>query len=156
MTIPSLQVDLGFDPDRLARISAWMQAHVDEGRLAGLSVQISRKGQVAYVQHRGLSDIAGGKEVCADTVWRIYSMTKPVTTLAALMLYEQGAFQLDQPVSDFLPGFGAAGVWCGEGHPLEDTEPLHRPVTIHDLMTHQAGLVYGDVQGDALERACCA
>jgi len=156
MTIPSLQVDLGFDPDRLARISAWMQAHVDEGRLAGLSVQISRKGQVAYVQHRGLRDIAGGKEVCTDTVWRIYSMTKPVTTLAALMLYEQGAFQLDQPVSDFLPGFGAAGVWCGEGHPLEDTEPLHRPVTIHDLMTHQAGLVYGDVQGDALERACCA
>lgn len=154
MTPRKAQKDLGFDPNRLRRIDAWMQDHVDAGRLAGLSVQISRHGQIAYSQHCGLRDISQQAPVTADTIWRIYSMTKPITTIAALMLYEKGAFQLDQPVADFLPGFGRAGVWRGPGHGLEETDPLERPVTIHDLMTHQSGLVYGDPDGDALEQAC--
>lgn len=156
MVTHKTQSDLGFDPARLDRIGSWMQHHVEERRLAGLSVQISRKGIVAFCEHRGLCDIANNAAVKPDTVWRIYSMTKPITTVAALMLYEQGAFQLDQPVADFLPGFGGAGVWRGPGHALDDTVPLARPVTIHDLMTHQSGLVYGDPNGNALEKACSA
>ncbi|MEZ5911683.1 MAG: serine hydrolase domain-containing protein [Paracoccaceae bacterium] len=86
----------------------------------------------------------------------MYSMTKPVTSLALLMLYEEGAFQLDQPVADFLPAFANPRVWKGQGHALDATEPARRAITIHDLLTHQAGIVYGDPQGNALERALSA
>ncbi|MEL7398432.1 MAG: serine hydrolase domain-containing protein [Pseudomonadota bacterium] len=130
-----------------------MQAHVAEGRLAGLAVQISRRGEVAFSEHTGLQDVDNATPVTPDTLWRIYSMTKPVTSLAALVLYEEGAFQLDQPVADFIPNFETLRVWKGEGHALDDTEPLKRPVTIHDLMTHQSGLVYDGADGNALERA---
>ncbi|MEM1151423.1 MAG: serine hydrolase domain-containing protein [Pseudomonadota bacterium] len=130
-----------------------MQAHVDAGRLAGLAVQISRRGEVAFSEQTGLQDVANGTPVKPDALWRIYSMTKPVTSLAAMMLYEEGAFQLDQPVADVLPAFDKLRVWKGEGHALSDTEPLSRPVTIHDLLTHQSGLIYDDPEGNALERA---
>ncbi|MEM1152316.1 MAG: serine hydrolase domain-containing protein [Pseudomonadota bacterium] len=130
-----------------------MQTHVNAGRLAGLAVQIARRGEVAFSEQAGLQDAANGTPVRPDALWRIYSMTKPVTSLAALMLYEEGAFQLDQPVADFLPAFQNLRVWKGEGYALDDTEPLKRPVTIHDLMTHQSGLIYDDPNGNTLERA---
>jgi len=150
------QTRLGFSPDRLANIDAWMAEHVESGRLAGLAVQIARKGEIAYSRRHGLRDIADGLPVEEDTIWRIYSMTKPLTTVAALMLYEEGAFQLDQPVADFIPAVGSKGVWKGPGHGLDDTDPLDRPVTVHDLMTHQSGLLYGAAKGDALEQALAA
>ncbi len=150
---PATQMRLGFDPERLGRIDGWMADHVASRRLAGLSVQITRRGEVAYRGMAGLRDASAGLPVTRDTIWRIYSMTKPITTLAALMLYEEGAFQLDQPVADFIPSFGALKVWKGEGHPLSEVEDLERPVTIHDLMTHQSGLVYEAAEGNALERA---
>lgn len=146
----------GFDPLRLRRISKWMETHVREGRLSGLAVQIARRGEVAFSERTGYSDTESGQLVAPDTIWRIYSMTKPVTSLALLMLYEDGAFQLDQPVADFLPAFGAPRVWKGPGHALDATEPARRQVTIHDLLTHQAGIVYGDPQGNALEQALSA
>jgi CubicO group peptidase (beta-lactamase class C family) len=146
----------GLDAGRLARVSGWMEAHVASGRLPGLAVRITHRGEVVFDRCTGLRDVSGGLPVASDTVWRIYSMTKPITTVAALMLYEEGAFQLDQPVADFLPEFGNLRVWKGEGRGLDQTEPLARPVTIHDLMTHQSGLVYGDPAGNALERACSA
>ena len=80
--------DLGFDPDRLARIAGWMQGHVDARRLAGLAVQVTRRGEVAFCARAGHADAETGHPVQPDTLWRIYSMTKPMTTLAALMLYE--------------------------------------------------------------------
>lgn len=147
------QASLGFSADRLARIDAWMADHVESGRLPGLAVQIARKGEIAYSHRHGLRDIDAKLPVEHDTVWRIYSMTKPLTTMAALMLYEEGAFQLDAPVAEFIPALGTKGVWKGPGHDLTDTEDLHRPVTVHDLMTHQSGLIYGATNGDALEQA---
>jgi CubicO group peptidase (beta-lactamase class C family) len=153
---PQTREKLDLDPDRLGRIATWMEAHVAAGRLPGLAVRVTHRGRVAFDHRTGLRDVAGGLPVEPDTVWRIYSMTKPVTSVAALMLYEEGAFQLDQPVADFLPEFRAVPVWKGEGHALDDTVPCDRPVTIHDLMTHQSGLVYGDPEGTALERACSA
>ncbi len=147
---------LGFCPLRLARIAPWMQQHVASGRLAGLSVQVARQGQVVFRHDHGLRDLASGAPVQPDTIWRIYSMTKPLTTVAALMLYEEGAFQLDQPVADFLPAFGALRVWAGGDAPLSDTVAPVRPVTVHDLMTHCSGLVSADATGDTLARAYAA
>jgi CubicO group peptidase (beta-lactamase class C family) len=151
----SLQSDLnsGFDPSKLARIKAWMHHHVSEGRLAGLSVQILRRAEIAFSEQVGYRNAEEQMPVTPDTIWRIYSMTKPVTSFAALMLYEEGAFQLDQPLADFLPGFDNAIVWKGDSRPLTATEPAHRAITIHDLLTHQAGIVYGDPEGNELERA---
>jgi len=146
----------GFDPQRLRRISQWMEAHVRAGRLSGLAVQIARRGEVAFSEHAGYADTATRRPVASDAIWRIYSMTKPVTSFALLMLYEEGAFQLDQPVADYLPAFNAPRVWKGPGHALDATEPARRPITIHDLLTHQAGIVYGDPQGNALEQALSA
>lgn len=148
--------NLGFNPQRLRRISKWMETHVREGRLSGLAVQIARRGEIAFSERTGYSDSASGQLVAPDTIWRIYSMTKPVTSLALLMLYEEGAFQLDQPIADFLPAFGAPRVWKGSGHALDATEPARRQITIHDLLTHQAGIVYGDPKGNALEQALSA
>lgn len=143
----------GLDPMRLTRITRWMEAHVHEGRLPGLAVQITRKGKVAYSERTGFADVIAGRPVAPDTIWRIYSMTKPVTSLGLLMLYEEGAFQLDQPIADFLPSFADIRVWKGEGQELTETEIARRPITVHDLLTHQAGIVYGDPNGSALERA---
>ncbi len=150
---PATLMRLGFDPERLGRIDGWMADQVASRRLAGLLVQITRRGEVAYRGLAGMRDAEAGLPVTRDTIWRIYSMTKPITTLAALMLYEEGAFQLDQPVADFIPSFGSLKVWRGEGHRLSDVEDLERPMTIHDLMTHQSGLIYDLEGGNALERA---
>ncbi|WP_254451556.1 serine hydrolase [Ruegeria sp. HKCCA5763] len=144
---------LGLDPIKLSRITNWMNAHVHDGRLSGLAVQISRRGKICFSERAGFADAKSKRPVLPDTIWRIYSMTKPVTSLALLMLYEEGAFQLDQPVCDFLPGFSNPQVWKGPGHALNETEPADRGITIHDLLTHQAGIVYGDPQGNELERA---
>ncbi|MFV1442086.1 serine hydrolase domain-containing protein [Phaeobacter sp. JH20_30] len=151
-----IESELGFDPQRLRRISRWMEAHVREGRLSGLAVQIARRGEIAFSERTGYSGTANGQPVAPDTIWRIYSMSKPVTSLALLMLYEEGAFQLDQPIADFLPKFAGIRVWKGPGHALDATEPARRQITIHDLLTHQAGIVYGDPQGNALEQALSA
>lgn len=143
-----------FDSERLERIDAWMRGHVAAGRLPGLAVQIAdAAGAPVFSRRHGFADVAAARPLAPDTIYRIYSMTKPVTTLAALMLHEEARFQLDQPVADFIPAFAGVRVWAGGGSPLDATAPLSRPVTIHDLMTHQAGFVYGDAQGDALERA---
>jgi CubicO group peptidase (beta-lactamase class C family) len=143
----------GFDPLRLQRIADWMKAHVHDGRLSGLAVQLVRHGETVFSEQAGYRDAASRQPVTPDTIWRIYSMTKPITSLALLMLYEEGAFQLDQPVADFLPAFADPRVWRGEGHALTETVPARRQITIHDLLTHQSGIVYGDPQGTALERA---
>ncbi len=146
----------GFDRQRLQRISHWMDGHVRDGRLSGLAVQIARGGEVVFSERSGCRDAATRQPVTPDTIWRIYSMTKPVTSLALLMLYEEGRFQLDQPIADFLPAFANPRVWKGDGHSLEATEPARRQITFHDLLTHQSGLVYGDPRGNALEQALSA
>jgi CubicO group peptidase (beta-lactamase class C family) len=143
-----------FDTARLERIDSWMRGHVAAQRLPGLAVQIARPGgEVVFSRCHGFADAGTQRPIEPDTIYRIYSMTKPVTSLAALMLYEEGRFQLDQPVADFIPSLAGLRVWAGPGSPLDATVPLARPVTVHDLMTHQAGFVYGTSHGNALEQA---
>ena len=97
--------EVGLDAQRLRRIDAGFVRYVDEGKLAGWLVTVSRHGKLAHVAAYGQRDKEAGLPVEADTVWRIYSMTKPITSVAAMMLYEEGAFELTDPVSKFIPSF---------------------------------------------------
>ena len=135
--------EVGLDASRLGRIDAWMRTLVANGRLAGVSTLIARRGRTAYWQGHGLADVARGRPMAADTIVRIYSMTKPLTSVAVMLLYEQGAFQLDDPVDRFLPEFRAMRVMTGGNRHRPETAPTERPITVRDLLTHTSGLTYG-------------
>ena len=148
--------ELGFDPDRLARIDRYLRAYVDDGRLPGWLVSVSRAGKVVHLSSYGSRDVEAGLPVTADTLWRLYSMTKPVTSVAAMMLYEEGAFELTDPVSDFIPSFAGLRVFEAGSDLKQVTVPVAGPVTIWHLLTHTAGLTYGFMRAhpvDALYRA---
>jgi CubicO group peptidase (beta-lactamase class C family) len=120
-----------------------MQGYVDEGKLAGVMTMIARRGKVAHFEKFGKMDIAADKPMEFDTIFRIYSMTKPITSVAIMMLYEEGRFQLNDPVSKFIPEFKDLKVFKNatkEGIELAYTE---REMTIRDLLTHTSGLTYG-------------
>ncbi len=130
----------GLSAQRLHKIDGWMDRLIDDGRLAGLSVLVSRRGRLAYERHAGLADIARGLPMAADSILRIYSMTKPLTSVAIMMLYEDGLFQLDDPISNALPYFKHMHVYAGEGR---EPVPAEREITYRDLLTHTSGLTYG-------------
>ncbi|HUD69059.1 MAG TPA: serine hydrolase domain-containing protein [Acidimicrobiales bacterium] len=146
MTTLDVQVDpeaVGLDPERLSRIAPHFDAHVKHGHFAGWLSAIGRDGQVAWVGHGGLRHEADDLAVTTDTIWRIYSMTKPVTSLAAMMLFEEGRFDLNDEVATWLPEFAAPEVYL-EGdveHPV--TRPASGPIRVWHLLTHTAGLTYG-------------
>jgi CubicO group peptidase (beta-lactamase class C family) len=135
--------EVGLDPERLGRIDRHFARYVDDGRLPGWLVTVSRHGRLAYVSRYGSRDLEAGLPVEPDTVWRIYSMTKPVTSVAAMMLYEEGAFELTDPVSAFIPSFAGAGVYAGGSDLRQVTVPATEPVRIWHLLTHTSGLTYG-------------
>ena len=147
--MPSIAVtdkpeDLGLSSSRLARIGSFFeQAYVAPGRLPGVLTLVARRGQVASLACVGDRDLAAGRPVEADTIFRIYSMTKPITSVALMTLYEEGRFQLDDPISRFLPELGGLRVW-DDGTPLSfRTVPAERDITVRDLLTHTAGFTYG-------------
>ena len=135
--------EVGLDADRLGRIDAHFKRYVDDGRLPGWLITVSRNGRLAHVAHYGSRDIEAALPAAPDTLWRIYSMTKPVTSVAAMMLYEEGAFELTDPVSTFIPAFADARVYTGGPDIKPVTVPLLEPVRIWHLLTHTAGLTYG-------------
>ena len=102
---------VGLCSQRLARIGSWMRDWVDSGRLPGMVVLVARRGQVAFFDAYGMRDVAAGLPMGVDTVFRIYSMTKPLTSVAIMMLYEEGRFQLDDPIARHLPMFAAMRVF---------------------------------------------
>jgi len=135
--------EVGLDPVRLERIGAHFRGYVERGRLPGWSLVVARRGKVAYAARHGLRDVDAGLPVEADTIFRIYSMTKPITSVAALMLWEEGHFELTDPVSRFLPAFAEPRVFAG-GSPVKPvTVPAREPIRVRHLMTHTAGLTYG-------------
>jgi CubicO group peptidase (beta-lactamase class C family) len=135
--------DVGFDPARLDRVDRHFRRYVDDGRLPGWLITVSRRGQLVHVSSYGARDVAAGLPAESDTLWRIYSMTKPITSVAALMLYEEGAFELTDPVSSLIPSFAGARVYAGGSDLKPVTVPATEPVRIWHLMTHTAGLTYG-------------
>jgi CubicO group peptidase (beta-lactamase class C family) len=136
-------IEVGFDPDRLDRIERHFGAFVDDGRLAGWLAVVTRHGQVAYVASRGHRDREAAAPVERDTLWRIYSMTKPITSVAAMMLYEQGAFELKDPVHRYIESFRNQRVYRSGSSQAPITVPATEPVRVWHLLTHTSGLTYG-------------
>ncbi len=140
---------LGFSSERLGRLDAVIQENVDRHKIAGAVMFIARDGRTAHLKAYGQQDVEGGKPMATDTIFRIASMSKAVTTVAALILYEEGRFMLNDPVAKYLPAF-ANSVVAVPPHPGSPagvkyaTVPAKRPITIRDLMRHTAGLTYGD------------
>ena len=130
---------VGLSSARLARVEPLMQRYIDEGKLAGILTMVARQGQVVHFETYGHRDREAQDPMAEDTIFRIYSMTKPITSTAVLMLYEEGHFLLDDPVADYLPAFADLTVYAPDGDPVA----LERPVTIRDLLTHTSGLSYG-------------
>ena len=143
MRIDARPEDVGLSTPHLGRITRWMRHWVDSGRLPGLLVAVVRDDRLAWFETHGYRDVENGRAVEPDTIYRIYSMTKPITTVAALMLYEEGRFQLDDPVADFIPAFADTRVFASGDAETFTTVPLERPITVHDLMIHTSGLTYG-------------
>ena len=115
-----------------------MEAWIAEHQIAGVSTRVSRRGQVVHEHHCGLRNIEAGLPQDADTIHRIYSMTKPVVSTALMMLHERAAFQLDEPVAKYLPAFASTPVMAADG----SLETALRPMQIRDLLTHTSGLTY--------------
>ena len=135
--------EVGLDRARLERIDKHFAHYVDTGRLTGWLITVSRHGKLAHVSTYGQRDLEAGLPVEADTLWRIYSMTKPITSVAAMMLYEEGGFELSDPVSSFIPSFADVRVYAGGSDLRQVTVPVTEPVRIWHLLTHTAGLTYG-------------
>ena len=143
LTVEVDAAEAGLDPERLARIDAHFARYVADGRLPGWLLTVRRHGRLAHVARAGSRDLEAGLPVTDDTLWRIYSMTKPVTSIAAMILYEEGKLALTDPVSAFIPSFGDVRVYTGGSDLRPVTVPVVEPVRIWHLLTHTAGLTYG-------------
>ena len=145
MGIVEVEVDpgeVGFDATRLERIGSHLHRYVDDGLLPGTYVLVSRGGKIAYLDMYGDRDVERGLPVTNDTVYRLYSMTKPIASIAAMQLYEQGCFQLKEPVSKWIPSFAKTRVFDGGNADKFQTREPAREMSLHDLFTHMSGLTY--------------
>ncbi len=176
LSLPAPPESLGLASDRLERLTAHMNRAVDDGIMVGGVGLVARRGEVAYLETYGLADREAGVPMREDALFRIYSMTKPITGVAVLMLYEEGAFLLNDPIARYLPELADLGVAVSTaggdpdgataGTGANETAPAvaarnvatrepHRQPTVRDLLTHSAGLTYGifgDTEVDALYR----
>jgi CubicO group peptidase (beta-lactamase class C family) len=143
LTVEADAAEIGLDSERLKRVDAFFAGYVSDGRLPGWLLTVRRHGRLAHVARCGSRDLEAGLPVTDDTVWRIYSMTKPVTSVAAMMLYEEGRLALTDPVSAFIPAFDDVRVYVGGSDLKQQTIPAVEPVRIWHLLTHTAGLTYG-------------
>jgi CubicO group peptidase (beta-lactamase class C family) len=146
---------LGFSPERLARIGAAVQQGIDDKRIAGMVTLVLRHGRVAWFDARGFADREAGKPMQKDAIFRICSMSKPITSAAVMVLYEEGRFRLEDPVSKYLPEFRNPKVLVKPATGPSYTIPAAREITIQDLLRHTSGLTYawnGDL-GKAYEDA---
>ncbi len=146
----------GFDPLRLKRIDTHFAGYVDRGELAGWQIVVTRAGQIVHSSTYGQRDVEAGLPVESDTLWRIYSMTKPVTSVAAMTLWEEGAFELTDEVSRWIPAFADMRVYVKGSSSKPYTVPAIEPVRVWHLLSHTAGLTYGFLNTsvvDAIYRA---
>lgn len=145
--------ELGFSPERLERLGQWMQGEVAARRVPGAVVLVVRNGKVAYAQAFGEQDPGTSRPMARDSLFRIYSMTKPIVSVAAMMLVEEGRLQLEAPVSRYIPSFANLRVGVekvdASGAKSLELVPMRRQMTVQDLLRHTSGLTYGFF-GDSL------
>jgi CubicO group peptidase (beta-lactamase class C family) len=139
--------DLGFSSARLGRIDKTLQEHIEKGIIPGATILIGRHGKLAYFKTYGMQDKEGGVSMEKDTIFRIFSMTKPITAVAAMMLWEEGKFILSDPVSKFLPELKDLKVGVEKkdpqtGNSTLELVPCDREMTIQDLLRHTSGMIY--------------
>jgi CubicO group peptidase (beta-lactamase class C family) len=143
--------EVGVDASRLAHIDDHLKTYVDDGRLAGWQVVVARRGQVVHSSVYGQRDLEAGLPVEPDTLWRIYSMTKPITAVAAMSLYEQAAFSLNDELSSYLPEFSDMRVLVGGNAEQPKTVPATEPIRLWHLLSHTAGLTYAFTRSSVLD-----
>ena len=139
---------VGFSAERLGQIDTFVRKEIDEGRLSGVVTMVARHGKIVHFETAGDYGVNDSRSIEKDSLFRIYSMTKPITTVAAMMLYEEGMFQLNDPVSKYMPEF--------EDQTVErdgEIVPAASQMTIEQLMSHSAGLSYGWDPNSAVDRA---
>ena len=149
-TLPSASPEqVGLSSERLAKIAGVFKKEIDEGKIPGAVIVIARKGKLAYFESFGYRDKASGAPMGKDAVFRIYSMSKPLVSIAAMILVEDGRMQLTDPISKFLPQFAKPQVSVATkneiGNVSYETVPAVRPIIVHDLLRHTAGLAYGEI-----------
>lgn len=138
---------VGLSAERLDAIRPHLNRYVDSGKIPGYLVLVARRGKPAYVHRYGLRNVDADLPVENDTIFRFYSMTKPITSVGLLTLYEKGLFQLNDPVSRFIPEFKGLEVYGSGERDNIVTMPPEREMTIRDLLTHTSGLTYGFLGG---------
>jgi CubicO group peptidase (beta-lactamase class C family) len=146
---------VGLSSERLARVGEVFRGYAEAGRLAGAVGMVLRHGKVAYLDSWGMRDLAARDPMEVDDIFRIYSMTKPVTSVAVMMLYEEGRFFLDDPVGRYLPELANVQVArLAEATGPQDipTERPARPMTIRDLLRHTSGLTYGSFSNTVVDQ----
>src|SRR4051812_16660866 len=134
-------------------VEVMLQRRVDAGDLAGAATLTWRDGHIAQSAAVGWRDIAAGLPIERDTLFRIASLSKPITSVVALTFLEEGRFALEDPISRWAPEFVNMRVLRSVDGPLDETDPAARPITFEDLLTHRAGLTYGDFHSGPLARA---
>jgi CubicO group peptidase (beta-lactamase class C family) len=135
--------EVGLSSERLARIKPLMQKHIDDGTTGGILTMVARKGKLAHLEMVGMRDIDNKKPITEDTIFRIYSMSKAITSIAVMTLYEEGRFNLDDPVSKYIPEFENLMVFKDSTEAGLVLDSLENEMTIRHLFTHSSGLTYG-------------
>jgi CubicO group peptidase (beta-lactamase class C family) len=137
--------DVGLSSSQLARIEAVTQKHIDAGLVPGAVMLVARRGKIAWYKSMGFRDRAAKDPIRPDSIFRIYSMTKPIVSVAAMMLVEEGRMQVSDPVSKYLPEMAGmkVGIETVEGKPALEMATPAREMTVQDLMRHTSGLIYG-------------
>jgi CubicO group peptidase (beta-lactamase class C family) len=144
---------VGVSAERLKRLDAGMQRFIDEGRLAGVTTLLARRGKIINFNAYGKKDVRAADQVQRDSIFRIYSMTKPISGVAMMMLYEEGKWRLDDPVSRYIPEFAKLQVYVGDNPDgTMKLEDARRSMTMREIMTHSAGLGYVLNSANAVDR----
>ena len=143
--------EVGLDADRLSRLETHFRRYVDDGRLVGWQMAIARHGRVAHTATYGHIDAARARPFVDDTIVRLYSMTKPLTSVAAMILVERGLLALKDPVSRYIPAFADSQVFVGGTADAPQLVPQDRPMLVWHLLTHTAGLTYGFQHQDEVD-----
>jgi len=144
--------DVGMDQGRLNKMPGYFQAYLDRKKFSGLSLLVARQGKIVHQSCIGVKDWDTGEPITSDTIFRIYSMSKPITSVALMMLYEEGLFRLEHEVSKYLPEFADQRVWKNGDAAAYQTQLPERGMIVRDLLTHTSGLTYDFMHQHPVDR----